>query len=81
MFQSSPTSKGGRYRWWSGANTTRRGFQSSPTSKGGRYDKRRDNRRMSKVSILAHLERWALLLVDRPSRAKPLVSILAHLER
>ena len=41
-------------------------FQSSPTSKGGRYDARIryvKDRQASLVSILAHLERWALHLV------------------
>ncbi len=58
MFQSSPTSKGGRY---SGTNELLRMnamFQSSPTSKGGRYLEREGARAVRRsVSILAHLER------------------------
>jgi hypothetical protein len=37
MFQSSPTSKGGRYILSLPSRTHRSRFQSSPTSKGGRY--------------------------------------------
>ncbi len=60
-FQSSPTSKGGRYGLSSQESISRRLFQSSPTSKGGRYTPQREaGREISFVSILAHLERWAL---------------------
>ncbi len=37
MFQSSPTSQGGRYCRSTADASTRAGFQSSPTSQGGRY--------------------------------------------
>ena len=61
-------------------------FQSSPTSKGGRYGTIRSSviRHVINVSILAHLERWALQLVRLTSsdgRSLNSVSILAHLER
>ena len=61
-FQSSPTSKGGRYTVIAGSTRATHLFQSSPTSKGGRYAQRiRDEYAKISVSILAHLERWALL--------------------
>ena len=81
MFQSSPTSKG------SGATRrpgiTSRLFQSSPTSKGGRYDEGAWPSPCSyrNVSILAHLERWALREFAGKSLTRYVVSILAHLER
>ncbi len=83
-FQSSPTSKGGRYVHCVAGQNSRLVFQSSPTSKGGRYVDRCMDRRQRgcfnprpprkvgatrgalaqhgsvEVSILAHLERWAL---------------------
>ena len=61
MFQSSPTSKGGRYRddWPNLIQDDE--FQSSPTSKGGRYCLEAAVKAgVNLVSILAHLERWAL---------------------
>ncbi len=81
-FQSSPTSKGGRY----GIGEIRRradaAFQSSPTSKGGRYDNHKNNGcNANDVSILAHLERWALHHQAGCGDCLDCVSILAHLER
>ena len=58
-------------------------FQSSPTPKGGRYLQGGNggNEIHQNVSILAHPERWALLL-DRGRALRELrVSILAHPER
>ena len=63
-------------------------FQSSPTSKGGRYVRYRSIssiRDQLIVSILAHLERWALPRGQRKEQREGIsyvrVSILAHLER
>ena len=60
VFQSSPTSKGGRYRDSRDAVevTAMNRFQSSPTSKGGRYH--RSGRAGRNFMFQAHLERWAL---------------------
>ena len=56
-------------------------FQSSPTSKGGRYLKPYLVVHDTQVSILAHLERWALPNLVFHMRHDLTVSILAHLER
>ena len=93
MFQSSPTSKGGRYVTSTQFHTLQQLFQSSPTSKGGRYEEEplmpwvtnrfnpRPPRRVGAttptvllvdeyhVSILAHLEGWALRRRDCSCRA------------
>ena len=82
VFQSSPTSKGGRYNngSWCGDNIIQ--FQSSPTSKGGRYGIINSiQAKRTLVSILAHLERWALLWYTPGINWTDVVSILAHLER
>ena len=61
MFQSSPTSKGGRYIILGSYQLLLQMFQSSPTSKGGRYKLEwAELQGADLVSILAHLERWAL---------------------
>ena len=60
-FQSSPTSKGGRYAPTCADTSPFLLFQSSPTSKGGRYIVQfSQSNHLLLVSILAHLERWAL---------------------
>ena len=62
-FQSSPTPKGGRYCVANPIMTLCSSFQSSPTPKGGRYHgSPRRRARVRHVSILAHPERWALLI-------------------
>ena len=64
------------------ANTFTAMFQSSPTSKGGRYLKVALSPAKSLgVSILAHLERWALQYHKVGDKYELDVSILAHLER
>ena len=71
QFQSSPTPKGGRYLHLAVLPTREEAFQSSPTPKGGRYwEIGTEYGRACLVSILAHPERWALLVTDR--------DILAH---
>ncbi len=81
-FQSSPTSKGGRYGAVGHQERRAARFQSSPTSKGGRYwTALRRARIAPDVSILAHLERWALLVSASAVPEAIKVSILAHLER
>ena len=82
MFQSSPTSKGGRYFGKMVYGRVAHGFQSSPTSKGGRYRWGDVNHiPTDSVSILAHLERWALPFRVLGCSPATIVSILAHLER
>ena len=61
LFQSSPTSQGGRYVCWPDNSRRNGAFQSSPTSQGGRYVPGKDVTNAPwEVSILAHLARWAL---------------------
>ena len=82
QFQSSPTPKGGRYLVTEDVSESNTKFQSSPTPKGGRYKNQGVRpHNLQLVSILAHPERWALLL-SPGHRADPGdVSILAHPER
>ena len=61
-FNPRPPRKVGATVFLVGLHPVVQGFQSSPTSKGGRYVVQVKNTKvMSLVSILAHLERWALL--------------------
>ena len=56
LFQSSPTSKGGRYTGFLSKTGVQNQFQSSPTSKGGRYRHAAAAFQAAmQVSILAHL--------------------------
>ncbi len=84
MFQSSPTSKGGRYVGGTSPHGCRC-FNPRPPRKVGATSTASKGRRQIGsslgVSILAHLERWALLGLCVQDRRQRGVSILAHLER
>ncbi len=60
-FQSSPTSKGGRYIVGLPSSSTSNCFNPRPPRKVGATDASEDDWTNINVSILAHLERWALL--------------------
>ena len=82
LFQSSPTPKGGRYIVRLALLQRNPMFQSSPTPKGGRYHRRPVAPiTCSRVSILAHPERWALPSPCSLMKHVARVSILAHPER
>ncbi len=61
-FQSSPTSKGGRYRWSLNQCGEPPSFNPRPPRKVGATSYAHVAIHNSNVSILAHLERWALRL-------------------
>ena len=81
MFQSSPTSKGGRYAKHPSWQRRATCFNPRPPRKVGATAFFPHIRNPNVVSILAHLERWALQLKINKKPRGPGVSILAHLER
>ena len=79
-FQSSPTSKGGRYPSRCREPTSLPCFNPRPPRKVGATTGAADGRDVLVVSILAHLERWALPY-STDSSSFNVFSILAHLQR
>ncbi len=65
MFQSSPTSKGGRYHYFNQGQCDGGGFNPRPPRKVGATPCSSQKYRYLLVSILAHLERWALPIIQQ----------------
>ena len=81
VFQSSPTSQGGRYHEIRVQTGGKPCFNPRPPRKVGATILYGVMFVADDVSILAHLARWALRAPDADQRERITVSILAHLAR